>query len=280
MINILWDLNVERPTLGGALVLRQEAELIASIDNSDKILLNITGHKSVIDFVNRLVNEVFLTSSLTFDISYTKPKSNVWPFVQFSENDEFSYFSFTRILYLYEKYKILPRLSWNNEIIRKAKEHRAKLSNILVCVHLKNIHPFREDESNANGKMWGDFMRFFSNRENIGFLLLGDDDLPNGVLCKDLIWRAKDLGVDLATQLAIISQCNGFLGTASGICTAANFSATPHFIFKHPYHHVLEMQKELGEADRFSFSSENQRILRIPLTRVVLDAALNSILEK
>ena len=63
-----------------------------------------------------------------------------------------------------------------------------------------------------------------------------------------------DLGVDLSTQLALVSLANGFLGMASGLCTAANLSETPHVILtpRSPYRSYGE---RVDSADRYPFES-------------------------
>ena len=65
-----------------------------------------------------------------------------------------------------------------------------------------------------------------------------------------------DLEIDLATQLALTTISDGFMGMASGLCTAANLSEVPHVIFKHPAHHSAAMAIELGSSVNFPLQSE------------------------
>ena len=41
-LQLNWDLGIERLTLGGALVLRQEAEILSILNKFDQINLNIS----------------------------------------------------------------------------------------------------------------------------------------------------------------------------------------------------------------------------------------------
>ena len=59
---------------------------------------------------------------------------------------------------------------------------------------------------------------------------------------------------------------------------AANFSATPHVIFKHPGHHEAEMDAELGGGNAFPFAVKRQWLWRRPATTEALRSALDAIL--
>ena len=89
--------------------------------------------------------------------------------------------------------------------------------------------------------------------------------------------RAVDLKIELATQLALTSIADGFMGMASGLCTAANLSEVPHVIFKHPAHHSVEMSIEMGSSVSFPFAKQRQQLWRREVDPVSLDAALDLI---
>ena len=55
----------------------------------------------------------------------------------------------------------------------------------------------------------------------------------------------KDIFKDLALHLAIVQKTDAFIGTASGVTTAANFSDKPYIIFKEPNHDKSQILKEL-----------------------------------
>ena len=280
MLSVLWDVACERVTLGGALVLRQEAELLAQLRQSKDIILNVAFNQDNQTIVEHFIQEVFSASNYAFHIRYGAHGPADWPLLQDRVREEFSYFSFLRLTKLCSVHKAVPHLRWSEQIIEQAKSERTKFPEILIAVHLKYVPPYRVEESNANGSTWQAFFGRHAGNRRLGFLLLGDDDLPPDVRINGQVYQAKEIGIGLGVQLSLISMCEGFLGLASGICTAANFSDTPHVIFKHPRHHVQEMAKELGSSTQFSFASHRQRLLRTEVTGAVLDEALAFLLSQ
>ena len=71
----------------------------------------------------------------------------------------------------------------------------------------------------------------------------------------------------------------GFLGMASGVCCAANFSKVPYVIIKHPEHHKKEMLDELGQNETYEFSHSCQRLLRSNQSLDLLTQSFNMIKE-
>ena len=88
---------------------------------------------------------------------------------------------------------------------------------------------------------------------------------------------AKNTGLLINEQLYLASQSAGFLGMASGICCAANFSKVPYVIFKHPEHHKREMLYELGQSETYEFSHSRQRLLRSNQSLDLLTQSFNMI---
>lgn len=269
MINLLWDLTIEAPTLGGALVLRSEGEILAEINGVNNLRLSIKALDIHIPIINKITDVVFSTSEIFFEtniISGNDVDVYTWPLPNHFESPYFSYCSFARLEELYRKYHILPRLKWSRSTLAKSENFLKLIGETLITVHLKNVHPYSIEESVADGFMWQAFFNQAIGAESCIFVLLGDDIVPNGVSCTSRIIRAKDFGIDLASQLALISISRGFLGMASGICTSANLSAAPYCIFKHPMHHAKQMKIELGNRESFAFAKGVQKILRTELT--------------
>lgn len=273
-VELVWDLTRERPTLGGALVLRQEGELLARHRDLSAVTLQIICPAAERSTADRLAATVFGSSVIDFQISPISTTSELWPAAAERAHPHFSYFSFARLLDWHATHDRAPRLQWHEHTRGRVQQARLRFPGRLICVHLRSVAPFTPEESNADGHTWD---RFFSRHAQPGvrdFLLLGDDPLPLGLSLRPGLTRATDWGWDLATQLALIAQADGFLGMASGICTAANLSATPHVIFKHPAHHPAEMMRELGASDRFPFATPRQRLWRRPADDEALDKAL------
>jgi len=202
-------------------------------------------------------------------------RADTWPTAKVREEDDFSYFSFSRVNTLHMKTGLKPRLQWRESLLASASQVRRCFSGRFYCVHLKSVAPFDPEESNAAGPAWSAFFRQHAAEGKCNFLLIGDDPLPLGLELRPGVIRAKStpLGQDLALQLAMIGVSDGFLGMASGLCTAANFSDTPHVIFKHPKHHATEIAKELGTGKSFPFANERQQLWRADATARKIEAA-------
>jgi len=278
-VQLAWDLDLEKPTLGGALVLRQEGELLAEMRGQKGIQVFMSGKASGDAVIRRLKETVYSSSRYEFDFQNGRVFDGAWPPVHERASDGFSYFSFSRLVTLHRTYGLIPRLRWCSDIAKRAIGFRHRFNGKLIAVHLRNVHPFTEEESNANGASWSVFFASRAHENNVEFLLVGDDAIPAGIVLGRGVHRATDLGIDLATQLELIGRTDGFLGMASGICTAANLSETPHVIFKHPAHHTAEMEVELAGADQFPFAASRQRLWRQVADESSLHAALDLVLS-
>jgi len=266
-LHLIWDLERERPTLGGSLVLRQEGELLSAINGYTTITVHVAGLSISDPLVAHLSQTVFGASAIPFSLTqshgdFSQELAPVWPTIEERAEPGFSYFSFSRLVALHEKRQLTPRLRWQSTISNRAKAIRAHYDGKLVCLHLRYAPPYSPEESNAVGHVWNQFLRTHAKKGVLEFFLLGDDSLPPGLTLPLGAVRATDAGLDLATQLALVAHADAFLGMASGLCTAANLSDTPHVIFKHPDHHTLQMQREFGDGDRFPFAGFRQRLWR------------------
>ncbi len=274
-VDLAWDLTHERPTIGGALVLRQEGELLARVSGASAITLHLICRESERNAAEKLAKIVFDSSSFPFHLKHEQSSvKEYWPSASVRAEHDFSYFSFTRLLSLYQENGRAPRLSWNLHHLHLARQKRAMVAGKLICVHLRSVAPFSPEESNADGPTWSAFFEKHARPSSLTFLLLGDDPLPADSHLPAGVLRAIDHDIDLATQLALVGCADGFLGMASGLCTAANLSDTPHVIFKHPKHHVPAMARELGSADRFPFAGPRQLLWRREVDATTLEKAL------
>jgi hypothetical protein len=264
-VHVRWDPALEPPTLGGLLVLRQEAELLAQIRGCNDVWVHTSDRSDV-------ARNIFASSRICFHLTADAPPPDVWP--PAAGHDHISYFSFGRVLTLWRTRKIRPRLAWDDTAQQEASCLRRLYRGKLICVHLRNVPPFGLEESNADGSAWSAFFRAHARPGHTDFLLLGSDALPRGLVLCPGVTRAADGDVSLVSQLALIAQADGFVGMASGVCTAANFSNTPHVIFKHPAHHTGQMAVELGNGDQFPFATGKQKLWRRPATAEALTEAM------
>jgi hypothetical protein len=252
----------ERPTLGGAIILRKESELLAKAKKIFKINLIINRHKYSKENFEKYFKEVFSSSKYNFQISYDFSKKIYWPKIKKNSDGKLSYITFLRLNKLVKKYKIRPILEWDKETLIKAKKIRKKFPKKLIAVHLKNVFPYKKKESNANGKIWDKFFKYNLKNKKFNFLLIGNDEISSQISLNKNIFLAKKFNIPIKVQLCLVSMCDAFLGMASGPSVAANFTNIPYYIFKHPAHDKSEMKKEIGNSNKLKFAKKNQILLR------------------
>lgn len=254
-ITALWP-SEQAVNLGNLITFRKEIELLAQAKQLSRALLYV-------DKLPPFSQEILGSSVLKIDSSPSSPTQNSvdWPpaHLDFSE---WCYGSFKRVSFLSQQTSLPPYLSWSSSVLEKGAALYRLLSREnsrkVIALHLKQQAGGAE-ESNASLSAWESF---FQENPSLSFLLLGNDPFPSHFLKMSHLFHAETLQIDLKTQLAFCSICDGFLGMASGISTAACLSSTPYILFKHPLHHHLEMKKELGEGDQLSFAHSRQKIWR------------------
>jgi hypothetical protein len=278
-VDLVWDLTRERLTIGGAFVLRQEGEMLARMHYCPALTVHLICPECDRQIAERMAQIVFGTSMYPYLLVYATDGVEGWPTAAARAERGFSYFAFSRIIALHAQTGVRPRLQWSDSQQASALQARRHFPGKLYCVHLRSASPFAAEESNADGPAWNAFFGKHADAGKCNFLLVGDDPLPSGLDLRPGVARAvsSPLNLDLATQLAVIGVSDGFLGMASGLCTAANFSETPHVIFKHPAHHAAEMARELGTAHAFAFAGVRQQLWRREASAAALDEAFHLI---
>jgi hypothetical protein len=274
LVEVFWDLTRERLTLGGALVLRQEGEILATVVRTQEIDVRVKGDLDAPQF-KRLIREVFGMSTFKFRFSELKGHRPVWP--PESAEGSLSYYSFERVLGLFHRFGLPPILNWDPSVVSAMDSLVSGLGRV-VSVHLKNVRPGFSEESNFSVSVWRQFFEETADNEDLKFVVIGEDELPGAITKMPNVILGTSLDLTLGQQLALTGRCIGFMGTASGVCTAANFSRIPYVIFKHPSHHTEEMKNELGGSDRFDFALHGQLMRRVVPTTATLIESLNGIL--
>jgi len=274
-VDLVWDLTRERLTIGGALVLRQEGEMLARLQGSSALTVHLIGPESGRQAAERMAQTIFGSSEYPYRLVSATEGAEGWPPAAVRAEPVFSYFAFSRTIALHAQTGLKPRLQWREPQRASALQARRHFPGRLYCVHLRSVAPFAPEESNADGPAWNAFFQRRAVAGQCDFLLIGDDPLPSGLELRPGLTRAsgRELNLTLATQLALIGICDGFLGMASGLCTAANFSDTPHVIFKHPAHHAAEMARELGTDNAYPFAGKRQQLWRAEAIDAVLNQA-------
>lgn len=276
-VNLIWDLTNERVTLGGALVLRQEGELLAIKQGQSKLVIHLICNQSDLIYAKNVAQTIFDTSHFSFHVVHSEDAIEGWPPLILRSQSDFSYYSFSRLVALHAESGLKPRLQWKESQKILAQSARKNFQGRLFCVHLRSVSPFLPEDSNADGYVWDSFFKKNANPGICDFLLMGDDPLPVGLNLRPGVTRAINKGLSLATQLALVGICDGFLGMASGLCTAANFSETPHVIFKHPNHDTFDMARELKNCNSYAFAENHQQLWRVHVGYDVLNEAFHLI---
>lgn len=190
-------------------------------------------------------------------------KSSIWPndninLKMCSCNDSTLYFQ-----EIHKRSKVTRGLSFPPRRGRNIKYWiNANFENYeIVTVHLKNSNI--DFFSNYSPVSWLRFFEYSLNKfEKVRFLLIGADSRPSDeITALPNIYYIGD-SLSLEDQIALVHFSRIFIGMSSGPCNAAIFSQTPYVIWKHHEHHKLQMDIELGDAVKFSFSNSNQFFLR------------------
>jgi hypothetical protein len=275
----IWDVRVERLSIGGALVFA--AELVALGEKADVCVLGMpaspssTKHPalSVLQAMNG-IGEVHQVNTLA-DVFSIAGKDSLWPLPDTDGTIRHDYSSTLLLQRWFTEKGIVPRLSCKKAVTGKAIDflERNVHAHYPVAVHLKN-QAGQPGCSNANMAAWKAFFEGCVEDSAVTFVLVGDDPVPAEISSLANVVRSRDLGSDLLLDMAIIQHAAAFMGMATGPCQMAVFNCRPYVIFKNPDHHAEEMWRELGSRDAFAFSGTSQKLLRVLETPVILHREL------
>ena len=246
---------------------------------SAPLVVHVEGKVSDQDW--NTLNEAFSNSTRTFEIKLGSPVPPGYPSSTELTREKFSYFETRRIASLFDGQPVPPQLSWSPNVVEIARKKLDGFSgHRLIAVHLRNTKGAESRIANARGQFWAEFLDWAQNEHpEVDFLLIGDDEVPRGVHTSNRLVRANELGMSLSLQLCAISLADGFIGMASGICAAAQFSKTPYVILKDPSYHAEAMLAEVGSANAFPFAGPFQQLWRQEQSVLVLQQALSYILS-
>lgn len=157
----------------------------------------------------------------------------------------------------------IPRLTVTPERLARAKRYLRDRSGAQLCVavHLKHNRN-APGQSNADLEEWQAFFSACEGNYSAHFVLIGDDATDGKFDRLRNVTIARDDGLHVEDYIALIQAADLFMGMMSGPANMALFGTTPYVIFKNPDHHATEMAAEIGDADRYPFALENQRVLR------------------
>jgi hypothetical protein len=258
-INAGWDFELENMTLGGALTLRCELEMIASQCKLKSINFNYV-NSSLEPGSEKLLKNVLDASRFAFNISNSTSVEFAYPRALMNYLQDFSYFSSSRVTALHSLFHRKPLLNWNTSVDTCLDIQNSLNLREFAVLHLKNVGSY--ETSKANMSKWVSLISEISKTTSLPLLLIGDDDYPKELMSINGVLHLNSISIPLMSQLALTSNANFFIGSASGIASSAIFSDTPYLIFKDPKHHQLEMARELGDSNCFPWAGSNQFIFR------------------
>lgn len=259
-----WDLGRERLSLGGLLILRAELEQLAAMARVERIVLSIQGtpRETMRARSDSLLDVLRSQYSMTVDENIEVELA--WPTPEHLSTPHFAYQAFDRSSQIYLASGIRPALHWDQGTLDSASAYRNATKGKLYTVHLKQVPGASIRESNADLTAWRTFFATNAKRDKRSFVLLGSDLIPEDIGTLSGVRLAREGGISLSVQLALVGISDGFMGMASGPSTAAVLSTVPYVILKNPSHHVAEMERELGVEESFPFSFPRQRLWRRP----------------
>ncbi len=263
---LAWDLSREKPTVGGLLTLLAEGEAIAKLTGSSEFIIEASGNVTRSPIWPALVSVVRHHRRAQLRIGRHCDSAEV---ADLFECHKSSSFDTTRLSELHRRFGIQPELNWQTSLTQEAEDILKSLDKVAVGIHLRNeLYPAQQTY-NAARKHWQPALKSIVDTQPVALILVGHDApvLDTRAFNNSFI-DARNLPLPL--QLAILTQCDFFVGSASGIANACIYSSVPLAIFKHPRHHAKQMRKEFGLKRRIRLYRPNQFILRYRASKRVI----------
>jgi len=275
----VWDMTKAAPRLGSLIIFLEELLLFRDITKSEKIDIAFIKESNQVDktkFDHSLLDTVtsflpnlgaifFFDSQNSYNefLSCKEQTYDIWPPCYYSL-DETSYAD--SMISIQKKFREIGKLILLS-ISEDRKQYvlnwlqKAVPKKLPVVVHLKNNNI--GTKSNANVDEWLSFFNTCHHEQlPVHFILIGNDPYgPRYQQCPNVSLAQADQG-GLLFDLSMIQACFMFMGMASGPCNMALFSGVPYLIWKHPDHHVQEMDREFQGHSQFLFANEYQKFMR------------------
>ena len=298
-----WNKSLPGTTLGTLMIFLAESQLIKQLCNADLLDVAVDaeshGITNVLDCEYRILNDIecvdaalsFLLGMECVDKIYAcggfkgfealslqlASTHAVWPLLDRVQLQA----PYDTTKYIQELFKEIGHIEplkftsyyreWADQTIQK---HFDGLP--VVGLHLKNV-PYQGAPpiSLADASVWHRFLSLANKTYKVGFLLLGDDSVNEAILNLPNVCLAREVGAgSFGKHMALLGQCDGFMGMMSALANMALFSLMPYTIFKNPDHHREEMLLEIGTTDHYSFATEEQKVLRVNETLELLMSEL------
>jgi len=260
-ITLHWNLSKERITLGGALTLRAECEMISKHNGQSAFNILISPGTNSLQDVKSIYETVFGSSILVFNEIRTAENDMLYPDSFLTVGENLFSFSSERIARLCNHLKIKPKLEWSEKIYSEVDRILGTLSGRFICLSLK-FSGLRIEDGDAELATWREVVRIISVNLGVPVVIIGNDSLPEDFSQDPGVRFLGREGISLAVQIALSERACLYVGMASGMASSVTFSDTPYLIYKHPEYHRELMDRELGKFDSLPWANRRQKIFR------------------
>ena len=279
VVTLHWNLSREKITLGGALTLRAECEMISILNGQSIFSILVSPGSNSIQAIDSIFQAVFKSSILIFDRIESAHGRPLYPDSYLTIEEYLFSYSTERIASLVKTLRVAPKLTWSNEINSEVDKILGTLGQEFICMSLK-FSGLTVLDGDAEIAVWLEVVKIISTELGKAVVIVGNDSIPEDFLRNPLVQFLGKERTGLATQLALSERARLYVGTASGMASAVTFSDTPYLLYKHPEYHSELMDRELGLSDSLPWANERQKIIRrIPNISSVIDS-IREILSK
>lgn len=260
-ITLHWNLSKERITLGGALTLRAECEMISEHNGQRAFNILISPGANSVQDIKYIYEAVFESCILVFSEIKTAESDTLYPDSCLTAEKNLLSFSTERIAILFSVLEVTPKLEWSEKINSEVDKILGTLSGRFICLSLK-FSGLRVEDGDAELATWREVVRIISVKLDLSVVIIGNDLLPEDFSEDPRVRFLGREGISLAVQLALSERACLYVGTASGMASGVTFSHTPYLLYKHPEYHSDLMHQELGNFDNLPWANRQQKIFR------------------
>ncbi len=198
------------------------------------------------------------------DFLALKTTKAAWPTFDGHLKKCLDYSSHKKVNRFYREHGFVPELQiplgYKDWVQQFFKDHFSQ--KYVVCVNIRQARLKKEPQSlyrDSSADVWFDFMQYIHKiNQDVVFVLVGGyeeiedrfSSLPNVIV-------VREIGLNLAHELAILKTSNLFMGTSSGFAAMATFSGTPYVITNYDPNAAPETEIEIG-AKQYPFAKKNQ----------------------
>ena len=136
-ITLHWNLSKERITLGGALTLRAECEMISEHNGQRAFNILISPGANSVQDIKYIYEAVFESCILVFSEIKTAESDTLYPDSCLTAEKNLLSFSTERIAILFSVLEVTPKLEWSEKINSEVDKILGTLSGRFICLSLK-----------------------------------------------------------------------------------------------------------------------------------------------